>query len=216
MFALTLDQKKMTERIVIAEAGEALNRLNGGVGDVYFDQSRPLGSLLFGIESDADSLWESNAAYLRESYDKTFPFEGERWKIAQPSLEFLRGKYDSGEPVTVFAAVRTWEHYLYCFNQNHGADLFSQGVTILHRPFILFGQHKPWCDDDAEAFSKPASDAETQVELWYPAAKRPFECVAAHQSPMPVVFCYLSKIREWKLVFQERKVCWGKILSNAN
>jgi hypothetical protein len=158
VFVLSLIQKKMSERIVIAEAGEALNRLNGGAGDVYYDQTRPLGQLLFNFESDMGSLWESNTAILRESYGKTFPFEGERWKIAQPALDFMRIKYSSDEPTAVFAAVRLWELNLYCYNQNHGAELLSQNNAVLYRPFTLFGQHKPWRSQDTGAFSKPMSD----------------------------------------------------------
>ena len=215
VFVLTLNHKKLTERIVIAEAGEALNLLNGVTGDVYYDQTRPLGQLLFDFESDMDNKWEQNAATLRESYNKTFPFEGERWKIAQPALDFLRGKYDSGGPDVTFCAVRFWEQYLYCYNQNHGAELFSRNTSVLYRPFVLFGQHKPWSDEDAGTFIKPATDVETQVELWYPAAKRPFECVAANLSLMPIISYYLNKIREWYLVYQECMICGKMFLART-
>ena len=214
VFALSLDHKKLTERIVVAEAGEALNRLNGGAGGVYYDQVRSLGHLLFGFESDADKTWESNAAVLRESYGKTFPFERERWKTAQPAVGFLRSKFDSGEPAAMFAAVRSWELYLHCYNQNSGADLLSQNTSVLYRPFALFGQHEPW-REDAEAFSKPASDVESRVELWYPAAKRSFECVAANLSLMPILLYYLNKIREWNLACQECKVCGKMFLART-
>ena len=51
------------------------------------------------------------------------------------------------------------------------------------------------------------NNAESQVELWYQATKRPFEMVVAFSSFQPVIFYYKHKIDEWKLVFQGCKVC---------
>ena len=43
---------------------------------------------------------------LRESYAKVFPFEAEHWKIAVPVSDYLREKYNGGEPSAMFAAFR--------------------------------------------------------------------------------------------------------------
>jgi len=55
VFALALDIKRMTERVVIGKAEEAQRRLDGRDGDVYYDETRPLGSLLLTFEADKDA-----------------------------------------------------------------------------------------------------------------------------------------------------------------
>jgi len=78
VFALTLNRKKLTERIVIGREEEARWQLEGGEGEVYFDETRPLGSLLIGFDSDPGRQWNVNSMILRESYGKIFPVETEQ------------------------------------------------------------------------------------------------------------------------------------------
>jgi len=217
-FALTLDRKKMTERIVIAEAKNALFHFKHGddeMNEIYYDQTRPLGQLLLTFEADKDRDWNVNAMQLRESYSKTFPFEATRWKIAAPVADFLRGKYASGEPSAMFAAIRTWEQYLNCYHLRHGADRLIHSLAPLYRPFFLYDRCQLWQEEAAAVMSKTLHDGESQVELWYPVNKRPFECVAAVTSFQPLIFYYLHKIEEWKFVFQECKVCCKYFLARS-
>ena len=57
VLALTLDRKKMTERVVVARSDDARLRLEHGGGDVYYDGTRSLGSLLIRFEGDAKREW---------------------------------------------------------------------------------------------------------------------------------------------------------------
>ena len=214
VFALILDHKKMTERIVIGEMSETRRHLEYGSGEVYYDQIRPLGQLLLSFEADKDRQWNVNAMRLHESYSKTFPFESERWKIAASVSDFLNAKYKSGEPSAMFAAIRTWEEYLNCYNLNHGADLLIERLNLLCRLFTVYGEYKPW-QKQATALSQAIHDGESQVELWYPVNKRPFECVVAYSSFQPLIFYYLHKIKEWNFVFQKCKIC-GKFFVARN
>lgn len=214
VFALTLDKKKLTERIVIGRAGEARRQLEHGDGEVYFDEVRPLGSLLIGFEADPARQWNVNAMTLRESYGKVL-FEAERWKMVAPVSDFLRGKYESGEPSALFAAVKTWDEYLNCYNLNHGADLLMRRLSALYRPFFLYGEYRPWREEAAAALSNALRDEESAVELWYPVAKRPFECVVSPSSLLPVIAYYLHKIEEWGYVFQACKICGKYFLARS-
>ena len=132
VFVLTLDRKRMTERVVIGRTDEARLRLKGIGSDVYYDALRPLGSLLFSFEGDRIGEWNRNGMILRESYSKTLPFDKERWKMAAPVAAWLQWKYESGEPSAMFAAVKTWDEYLNCFNLNHGADLLTDRLAMLY------------------------------------------------------------------------------------
>jgi len=177
VFALTLDRKKMTERIVMGETNETRRHFENGTGEIYYDQTRPLGQLLLDFETDTNRVWNVNSMILHESYGKIFPFESARWKIAAPVSDWLKETYKSGEPSAMFAAIRTWEEYLNCYNINHGADLLIDRLNLLYRPFSLYGEYKLWQEEAAVSFSQVIHDGESQVELWYPVNKRPFECI---------------------------------------
>lgn len=215
VFALTLDRKKMTERIVIGETSETRRQLEDGEGAVYYDEVRPLGQFLIDFETDTGMEWNRNAMTLRESYGKAIPFEAARWKMAAPVADFLRGKYESGEPAALFAAVKTWDEYLNCYNLNHGADLLISRLSALFRPFFLYGDNRPWQEEATAALSKVLRDEEAAVELWYPVLKRSFECVVASVSFLPLIAYYLHKIEEWGFVFQRCKVCGADFLARS-
>lgn len=215
VFALALDRKKMTERIVIGEMSETRRHLEDGTGDIYFDQTRPLGTLLIDFETDAGREWNENAMTLCESYGKVLPFAGERWKVAAPVSDYLRGKYGSGEPSAMFAAMKTWEEYLTCFHANHGADMLIRRLSSLYRPFFLYEQSRPWQEEAAAALSKVLRGEEAAVELWYPALKRSFEYVVASASFLPLIAYYLHNIEEWGFVFGRCKVCGNDFLARS-
>jgi hypothetical protein len=216
VFALTLDGKRLTERVVIGRTEETRRRFGGdGNAEVCYDGTRPLGSLLLAFESDKNGKWNKYGMTLRESYGKAFVFDAERWKLAAPVSDYLRGKYESGEPSAMFAAVRTWEEYLNCFNLNHGAELLTERLSILYKPFAVYGDCRPWIEDAANALSGAVRDGESSVELWYPVAKRPFEVVVTAYSLLPVIAYYLHKIKEWGYVFSSCKVCGNDFLARS-
>ena len=78
VFALTLNRKRMTERVVIGRSNDVRQRLQTKAGKVYYDVTRPLGSLLLTFESDKAGVWNRNGVILRDSYGKSFPLEAER------------------------------------------------------------------------------------------------------------------------------------------
>ena len=215
VFALALDKKRMAERVVIGRAEDARCRLESGEGEAYYDKTRPLGSLLLSFESDTAGEWNKAGMVLRDSYAKAFPLELARWKTAAPASEFLRSKYDSGEPSAMFAAIRTWEDYLNCFNMNRGADALTGRLSMMYKPFAVYGEYKPWREEAAAALSAALRDGESSVELWYPVAKRPYETVVAISSFLPVIFYYTRRIGEWGYVFQCCKVCGCNFLARS-
>ena len=190
VFALTLDKKKLAERIIIGKVDEVRRLLNGGDGDIYYEETRPLGSLLLTFESDNDGDWNKNILLLRESYAKFLPLQTARWKMVAPVQEFLQVKYKTGEPSAMFAAIRTWEDYIHYFNRNRGADLLSDSLFALYKPFRVYSQHKPWHEESTAALSVALQNGESSVELWYPVAKRSFETVVTSSSFLPIIFYY--------------------------
>ena len=211
VFALALDKKKMTERIIIGESSEVRLQFERGISEAYYDQTRPLGSLLIDFESDKHGNWNVNAMKMRETYNVIFATNKAKTKELQPYIDFLREKANGGEPSAMFAAIHTWEEYLNCYNLNHGADLFTERTAALYRPFFRDEKLRETDND----ILNPIKDIDSQVELWYPAAKRPFECVVGFSSFLPLIAYYLNRIGEWGHVFQKCKVCGKDFLARS-
>ncbi len=214
VFALMLDKKKLTERIVIGRTDEVRRHLEGYKAEIYLDVIRPLGSFLVNFEADPARQWNTNAMILHESYEKVFR-EEKRWEQAAPVSKYLNAKYESGEPSAMFAAAKTWDEYLNCYNLNHGGDLLIQRLSTLCRPFYIYSKNRPWYEKASEAYAKAIHDEDAAMEIWYPMAKRPFECVVASRSFQPVIAYYMHKIEEWGYVFQECKICGKHFLARS-
>ena len=215
LFLLTLNRRKMTERIIIAREDTARLRLETNTGKVYYDETRPLGSLLLHFHGDPTGEWNRNGMALCQSYGKAFPLDSERWKHAAPTAAYLQEQYGSGEPTAMFAAARTWDEYLDCFHLNHGADLLMERLARLYKPFAVYGECRPWQEETADMLSAATLEGDSTIELWYPAGKRALECVAASASLLPVVAYYLHRIQEWGYVFQQCKVCGKHFLARS-
>lgn len=207
VFALTLNSKRMTERIVIGKEDEVRLLLNGADGNVYYDKARPLGSLLFNFENDKHNDWRYQILTLQESYKLQYAFGSKRWDKAAPVSEFLTAKYNSGEPSAMFAAIRTWDEYLNLYNKRQAAVILSDRLCMLYKPFEVYGEYRPWQKEAANALANALPDGESQAEVWYPISKRPFETVVNSFSLLPIISYYLNMIEEWRLVFQKCKVC---------
>jgi len=215
VFALTLNRKRMDERIIIGRMDDVRQRLQTKAGKVYYDVTRPLGSLLLTFETDKTGVWNRNGNILRDSYGKTFPMDAERWRMAAPVSEFLRKKCRNGEPSAMFAAIRTWENYLSCFHMNHSADVLCDRLTMLYKPFSVYADCKPWRKEAPGALPNAERYGESKVELWYPAGKRPLETVVTASSLLPLISYCLHKIGEWQLVFRTCKVCGKDFLTRS-
>jgi hypothetical protein len=206
IFALSLNRTRLTERIIIGRENEVRLILNGGSGEVYYDEVRPFGSLLFDFESDKNGEWESHIPALCESYELKYSF-GARWNKVEPVSEFLMAKYNSGEPSAMFAAVCTWEDYLGCFNMNQATKTLTDRLVTLYQSFAVYAAHRPWQKESANTLADTLIDGDSSVELWYPMAKRPFETVVIISSFLPIISYYLYKVEEWGLVYLVCKHC---------
>lgn len=111
LFVLTLDRKKMKERILIGKEQQIRFRLNGSQNtEVLCDMTRPLGTFLINFERDTDRDWNLyGLSPLRQA------LHSNRWKqpeLEQAASEFLWGKYLSNDPLKMYVAFRIWNSYL--------------------------------------------------------------------------------------------------------
>ena len=88
LFVLTLDRKKMKERILIGEEQQIRFRLNGSQNaEVLCDMTRPLGTFLINFECDTDRDWNLyGLSPLRQALHSSTGERrvGEQWRSRWP------------------------------------------------------------------------------------------------------------------------------------
>lgn len=225
VFALTLDRKKMKERIMVGAADQIFSGINGNMdAELFCGMTRPLGTFLTDFENDPQGEW--NRSGILPLYDA---LHVNRWK--QPDLErqagdFLREKYATPDSVRQYAAVRVWNEYLKAREYRERDAASEQFVRRMGRLTAAFQSqifqngNQMLFDEDtgrarrfelsADFFTRiPMEDA--GIELWYPGGGNPWtECAVIYDSFYPMIAYYANRLADWGLKFCKCKVC-GKI-----
>ena len=216
LFVLTLDKKKMKERIVAGTEAAVRSRLCGNPdAEVICDVTRQLGTFLIEFEQDPDGEWNRlGLVPLREALHTN------RWK--QPDLEktagsFLKQKFQTGDPVRQYAAFRIWEGYLAAReyrNRSTACGRFIESVSHFTLAFQTntttdFEQRmgRPAPFDPSHRLPSQLLLEDTRLNLWYPDQRTGMECACAYESFYPVMIYYLNRLKDWGLYFRQCKVC---------
>lgn len=219
LFVLTLDRKKMKERILIGEESEIRLRLSGTEEtDVLFDETRPLGKLIVDFEHDGQRSW--NEFGIMPLYNALHTNRWQQPGLEQTSGSFLAEKYATGDPVRMYAAFRIWNEYLKARlprERDAASERFLQKVSALA---IAFHTDSP-LDFDKNTGKAVRFDLTRRMwgripgqalrlDLWYPDRKEMTECVSAYHSFYPLLIYYMNRLSDWGLNFCKCKVC-GKV-----
>ena len=219
LFVLTLDRKKMKERILIGAESQIRLRLAGiEETDMLFDETRPLGKLIVDFEHDEQGAW--NEFGLMPLYNALHTNRWQQPGLEQTSSAFLAEKYATGDPVRMYAAVRIWNEYLKARlprDRNTASERFLQKTSALT---IAFHTDSP-LDFDKNTGKAIRFDLTRRMwgripeqalrlDLWYPDRKNMTECVSAYHSFYPLLIYYMNRLSEWGLNFCKCKVC-GKV-----
>jgi len=223
LFVLTLDRKKMKERILIGEEQQIRFRLNGSQNaEVLCDMTRPLGTFLINFERDTDRDWNLyGLSPLRQA------LHSNRWKqpeLEQAASEFLWGKYLSNDPLKMYVAFRIWNSYLLAReprDRNAACDRFMDKMSRLTGVFqnetMSFDREtgKPKQFQAGSLYFKGAPSEDTRLDLWFPDNRRTEECVSAYASLYPLITYYLNRLNDWGLCFRRCKVCGKYFLAKS-
>lgn len=210
LFVLTLDRKKMKERILIGEEQQIRFRLNGSQNaEVLCDMTRPLGTFLINFERDTDRDWNLyGLSPLRQA------LHSNRWKqpeLEQAASEFLWEKYLSNDPLKMYVAFRIWNSYLLAReprDRNAACDRFMDKMIRLTGVFqnetMSFDREtgKPKQFQAGSLYFKGAPSEDTRLDLWFPDNRRTEECVSAYASLYPLITYYLNRLNDWGLCFR--------------
>lgn len=216
---LTLDNKKMKERILIGEEQEIRSRLEGKeTTGLLYDATRPLGTFLIQFVSDERGEWNMNGVMPLYNALHT-----NRWKqpaLEQAASEFLSAQYASGDPVKMYVAFQIWNNYLVTREYRDRDPASENFVREMTRLMLAFRTENPLeydketgepvrFDVTLRRFASIPSE-ETTLSLWYPDNRRRVECVSMYGSFYPVITYYMNRMSDWKLCFRQCKIC-GKV-----
>lgn len=204
VFAFVLDKEKEKERIIVAYREEANERLDFQRGEVFYDETRPLGSLVEYFETDKakDRFWNVCTSQLLESLENKDLSATERRQMAIDVAKKLRIKYRNGEPSTKFAAILTWENYLACRNGHHNHKQMVEHLHILHRPFtMLYADNNPYVDKANDRRPKPLSDKEKKFEVRNPSKTFSARVIVVTETILPIIAYCLDIMKELGYIF---------------
>ena len=216
VFVLILDMKRKKERILIGNENYIELRLRGSEEDnIFYDRTAPLGSLLMNFHQDTDWAWNEFGF---------MPFwnalHSNRWK--QPELEkkgfdYLRSRFENGYPLDIYAALRISEGYLKARllrDRNRAADIFNIEMAEIKDGLM------DWTDERIKTPKKFYEDSSLskkaiKIDLWYPTGTPEPECVIAHDSILPVINFYHSRLLSAGLNIRKCKVCGKYFLAES-
>jgi len=224
ILVMTLDKKKMKERILIGEEMEIRFRLEGKeTTGLLYDATRPLGTFLIQFVSDETGAWNQHGVMPLYKALHT-----NRWKQPEHEQEastFLSEQFSAGDPVRMYVAFQIWNHYLLAReprDRDTASDKFLREMTRL---MLAFRTENPLeydketgepvrFDVTLRRFSNIPAE-ETTLSLWYPDHYRKMECVSMYGSFYPVITYYMNRMSDWKLCFRQCKIC-GKVFIAPN
>ena len=205
ILVLTLDKKKMKERILIGEEQEIRFRLEGKeTTGLLYDAIRPLGTFLIQFVSDENGEWNQHGVMPLYNALHT-----NRWKqpaLEQAASEFLSTQYASGDPVKMYVALQIWNSYLVT-REYRDRDTASENlVREITRLMLAFRTESPLeydketgepvrFDVTLRRFANIPSE-ETTLSLWYPDNRRKVECVSMYGSFYPVITYYMNRMSD--------------------
>lgn len=209
LFALSLDKKSSKERILIGTEMEIVKRLwDNPEAEIFYDETRPLGTLFMKYRQDGTDGWTDRGFMPLWNALHT-----NRWKqpeLEQAAADFCTEMYQSGGPLSMYAAIRLWDGYLRARqprDRETAADLFKIDLMGLISPLEKYPSDK-LLDRSVTDTIRQSGD-EMRMDLWYP-ARTDREFITAYRSFLPVILYYHARLADWSLYFRTCKVC-GKV-----
>lgn len=214
VFALILDRKASKERILIGTETKIMKRLwNDSDSEVYYDETRSLGSIFINYKKEISDGWiDRGLAPLWNALHTN------RWKqpgFEKASAQFCTEIYHSGDPLSIYVAIRLWEGYLRAReprDRDTAAEAYKADLMRLMLPLSDYSLEK--LRDRSCVNLIRQSGTEMKLNIWYP-SRTNVECITAHGSFLPVFLYYHTRLIEWNLHFRSCKVCSKVFLANS-
>lgn len=126
------------------------------------------------------------------------------------AADFLRGKFESGDPLSVYAALRIWEGYLRARmprDRNRAAEAYQADISGL-KDFLIDATEEDMTDlSRTNIVTNALRSNDIHLNTWYPTGNPAQECVVVYNDYIPLLAYYHSRLSTQGLVFRKCKVC---------
>ena len=214
LFALILDKKASKERILIGTELNIEKRLwNDPDAEIFYDETHPMGTLFMNFIQDKTDRWTDTG--FMPLWKALHTNRWEQPALEQAAANFCDEMYHTGEPLSMYAAIRLWNGYLRAReprDRDRAAEVFRIDLMGLLRPLLEYSPEKLL--DRTIVDQLRQSKDEMKLNIWYP-PKTDVECVSAYRSFLPVFLYYHTRLIEWSLYFRTCKVCGRVFLAKS-
>ena len=217
VLVLSLDKEMKTERVLVGLESDIRIHLEGkDAAHVWYDQERPMGTLLLEYDSQNREWW---CGEVLAHYRNALRYPRDRKQNEQHGLGNLEEQLTSANAISVLIALRTlsWYHPVKNERMNaEWAEIFDRKMITLVRSFSF-----PLLDTNdlgvenalnniCEIGRKNLYRWETGLCLWYPWRECGQEYAVVEESLLPLMQYYLHRLDDWGLCFRICAVC-GRI-----
>ena len=223
VLALALNKEDKTERVLVGAESDIRLHLEGiEVPGVWYDQVRPMGTLIVEYDSQDREWW---CAEVLVPYRNALMYPRERKENEQRGQKSLEDKLVSDNAISVLCAHRTLSIYCPGVSTKRKAEwavMFDRRMLTLVRHFrrnLL--DKKDLCLEKilehvcGTCEGKSYRD-ETDLRIWYPWRECDQEYAVMEDALLPLMLYYLRRLDDWGLCIRVCEVCGKIFVADSN
>lgn len=221
---LAMVLSKGYERILIGSSYNIKQVLSGEKsGNLFYDANRPVGAFLIDFEDDrSNGKWKEALLYLKEAQgidtlQKIIDaVHGERRMVTleEKAQSILQEKYNTGDPVCQFVAIRIWYTYWSirgCGNTDTLTTFFERMENLV-RPFyrcdeIHYKSRRVLPDDPIFRWPEVFADCDERMMVYKQELKGTDSYIIADDSLIPLKQYYMDSLEKWRLCIIRCETC---------
>ncbi len=221
---LAMVLSKGYERILIGSQYSIKQVLFGKTdGNLFYDANRPVGAFLIDFEDDrSGGKWKEALLCLKEAQGiDTFQkiidvVHGERRMVTleEKAQSILQEKYNTGDPICQFVAIRIWYTYWSvreCRNAHTLAEFFKRMENLV-RPFyrcdeILYKSRRVLPDDPIFRWPEAFADCDERQMVYKQELQGTDSYIMVDDSLIPLKQYYTDSLEKWRMCIIRCKVC---------
>lgn len=220
------------ERILIGSNYEIKQMLSGKKNvSLFHDEVRQLGTFLIGFDDDRTAgKWRTALRYLEEAQEISISQkilhlmdkESPMVKLEEKAQEILQEKYDTGDPICKYVAIRIWYGY-WRIRENRNKernDIYFTCMENLLRPFyrgevILSEDRKILPEDPLFRWPTVIEDCDERMTIYNQRLKGADRYIVVDDSLIPLKQYYTDSLATWKLCIIQCKMCGKHFIARS-
>lgn len=221
---LAMVLSKGYERILIGSGQDIKQKLSREKEiNLLYDETRQLGTLLIKFDDDcAEGKWRNALLLLKEAQEVTFPEklrhladqESRMIMLEKEAQMILREKYDTGDPICKYVAVRIWYGY-WGIREKGNKDRIKSYFSCMEnliRPFyrkelLLKEDRRVLAEDPIFRWPAMIEDCDERMIIYNQRLKGTDSYIVADDSLIPLKQYYTDCLAKWRICLIQCKIC---------